>query len=279
MGTGRYKVLKILNNNGIMIGQLDVEKIIVERGIGHRYRVGDSLCDLGEFKKVFTIEEKNNKDTFIELMERVDGEIVEVCEEIISFISEEFHQELNEKIHISLTDHIAFTILRLKNNDTITNPFVIEIETLYSKEMQIAEKAMKILEERTGIHIPEDEIGFIAMHIHSARNDGKVSNTVKYAFLCSTITEYIEDLLNIEVDRRSINYERFISHIRFAIERIMKGIPIKNEILDSIKNKLNASYKIAENIGGILKSELYKEVSEDEIGYIALHVERVKNNI
>ncbi|MCM1988578.1 PRD domain-containing protein [Oceanirhabdus seepicola] len=279
MGTGRYKVLKILNNNGIMIGQLDVEKIIVERGVGHRYRVGDSLSDLGEFKKVFAIEEKNNKDTFIELMERVDGEIVEVCEEIISFISEEFHQDLNEKIHISLTDHIAFTILRLKNNDTITNPFVIEIETLYSKEMQIAEKAMKILQERTGIHIPEDEIGFIAMHIHSARNDGKVSNTVKYAFLCSTITEYIEDLLNIEVDRRSINYERFISHIRFAIERIIKGIPIKNEILDSIKNKLNSSYKIAENIGEILKDELYKEVSEDEIGYIALHVERVKNNI
>ena len=176
-----------------------------------------------------------------------------------------------------MIDHIAFTLHRIKNNDKIENPFLIEIETLYGKEMEIAKKAMKILEKSVGVPIPEGEIGFIALHIHSLKNRGKLSNTIKYAYLCNSAIELIEDGLRIEIDRKSIDYARFVTHVRFAVERILKNIPIKNELLPSIKKTYKESYKLAKQLTKLIESEIYLPVSEEETGYLTMHIERLKN--
>lgn len=47
--------------------------------------------------------------------------------------------------HIGPIDHIVFTLYRLKNNDEIANPFIVEIQTFYKKKSKIALKAVDIL--------------------------------------------------------------------------------------------------------------------------------------
>ncbi len=95
-----------------------------------------------------------------------------------------------------------------------------------------------MLEDRLNLVIPDEEAGFITLHIHSARNEGKLSNTIKYAFLSNTIIEFLEDELSIEIDKSSLDYARFLTHIRFAIERILNNTPIKNELLTAIKKSI-----------------------------------------
>ena len=46
--------------------------------------------------------------------------------------------------------------------------------------------------EHCHIKFPEGEIGFITLHIHSAINDGKVSNTVKNTYLSNVIVEHVK---------------------------------------------------------------------------------------
>lgn len=270
------KVLKVFNNNVLLVDEQGKEKILFGKGIGFGKHIGDIINKNIEVEKVFSIEDKDNSNNFNELISYADNNVIGLCEEIICMISDELGEELNEKIHISLTDHINFALKRLKENEEIQNPFLVETETLYRREFDIAAKAARTLEKAAGVNVPEGEIGFIALHIHSARNDGKLSNTLKYNFLSNSIVEFIEDELNMEIDRQSLDYARFITHIRFAIERILTDNPIKNDLITEIKNKYKGSYELAQKVAKLIEEQLDIKVVEDEIAYMAIHIERFK---
>lgn len=272
-----YEILKVFNNNVLLVKQAGIEKVLYERGLGFGKHTGQFINCQTPIEKVFSIEDKNNSQNFLQLTSNVDNSLIALCEEIIYMISNELHEELNEKIHISLIDHISFTVKRLETDNEIQNPFLVETETLYKREFQLASKAVHMLEKNLNIVIPEGEIGFIALHIHSARNEGRLSNTIKYAFLSNSIVELLEDELNISVDRQSLDYARFLTHLRFAIERIISNNPIKNELLYSIKRKFKKSYEIAKKAAKIIENELFVKVVDDEIGYIAIYIERFKS--
>lgn len=272
-----YEVLKVFNNNVVLTRHNGKEKILIDKGLGFGKKAGDIIHRNSAFEKIFILENIETSYKFSQLITRVDDSLIGTCEEMLSMISCEYNDPLDEDIHIRLIDHIAFTLYRIERNDEIQNPFMVEIETLYEKEMNIARRAVKLLEKNTGVSIPEDEIGFIALHIHSAKNKGKISNTIKYAYICNSAVELIEDELHFKIDKKSIDYARFVTHIRFALERIMKKIPLKNELLSSIKRTYRTSYKIAKKIADLIETEIYMKVSNEEIGYIAMHVERLKN--
>jgi len=272
-----YTIQKVFNNNVLLVTQKKKEKILFGKGLGFGKHLGDILSADTKIDKIFSLEDKANYNNFRELVNTVDDELIGICEEIIFMISKELNEDLNEKIHISLTDHIAFTLKRLKQNDEIENPFLVETETLYKREFEIARKAVSMLEKKMNIMIPDGEIGFITLHIHSARNKGKLSNTIKCAFLSNTIIEFLEDSLDLQIDTQSIDYARFITHIRFTIERLLNNTPIRNELFHIIKEQYKDSYSLAEKVCKLIESQLNLSVIEDEVAYIAVHIEKFKN--
>lgn len=272
-----FRILKVLNNNVVLAEQSGREKIVFSKGIGFNKKSGDVIGKDIPVEKVFTIEDKDNYNKFNQIVASVDSKIVGLCEEIIYMIDRELGGELDEQIHTALTDHIAFTLMRLKENNEIANPFLVETETLYKEEYEVAKKAVAVIGKRTGIEIPDGEVGFITLHIHSARNRGKLSNTIKTAFLSNTIIEMIEDQFHIDVDRKSLDYARFVIHLKFAIKRIMNKTPIKNGLLEAIRKEYNDSYLMAGRISKYIEGELGINVPEDETGYIAIYVEKLKN--
>lgn len=271
-----YEVSKSFNNNIVLVNDDGKEVILFEKGIGFSYKKGSIIPVNTKVEKIFIIQDENNIANFKKVIGRNDKEFIAFCEELISEVSTEFGEELNENIHIGLIDHISFAIERMKKNEIIRNPFLIEIETLYPKDFKAASNIVRKLEEFTGINMVDDEIGFIAMHIHSARTTGKISHTIKYTYIANTAVEYIEDMFNMEVDRTSISYARFVGHLRFAIERLINSTPIKNDLLSIIKVKYKNSYKVATEIAMAITEDFDLNVTEDEIGYLALHVERIK---
>ena len=269
-------VIKALNNNMVLIKEQGVEKILLAKGIGFNKKFGDILEDNLEVDKVFSIEDKKNQENLKEVYNRVDGEFVAICEEALAEISEELGEELNETIHIGLIDHLAIAMKRLKNKEQINNPFIVEIETLYSVEFEMAKKIVNKLQDKYEIDFPEGEIGFITLHIHSARNGKMLSNSIKYSYLSNKIIIYIEEKFNSKIDKRSLDYARFLSHIRFTIERVLTDTVLKNDLTEIIKKSYPISYEIAEGASKIIEETLDKKVCDDEVAYIAMHVERFR---
>ena len=269
-------VIKALNNNMVLIREQGVEKILLAKGIGFNKKFGDILEDNLEVDKVFSIEDKKNQENLKEVYNRVDGEFVAICEEALAEISEELGEELNETIHIGLIDHLAIAMKRLKNKEQINNPFIVEIETLYSVEFEMAKKIVNKLQDKYEIDFPEGEIGFITLHIHSARNGKMLSNSIKYSYLSNKIIIYIEEKFNSKIDKRSLDYARFLSHVRFTIERVLTDTVLKNDLTEIIKKSYPISYEIAEGASKIIEETLDKKVCDDEVAYIAMHVERFR---
>lgn len=269
-------VIKALNNNMVLIKEQGVEKILLAKGIGFNKKFGDILEDNLEVDKVFSIEDKKNQENLKEVYNRVDGEFVAICEEALAEISEELGEELNETIHIGLIDHLAIAMKRLKNKEQINNPFIVEIETLYSVEFEMAKKIVNKLQDKYEIDFPEGETGFITLHIHSARNGKMLSNSIKYSYLSNKIIIYIEEKFNSKIDKRSLDYARFLSHVRFTIERVLTDTVLKNDLTEIIKKSYPISYEIAEGASKIIEETLDKKVCDDEVAYIAMHVERFR---
>lgn len=274
-----YEVIKPFNNNVVLAKQQGIEKILIKKGIGFSAKAGDRIPKATDLERVFVIENPETSQKFKQLISGIDQQLVGVCEEVLHLICTATGEKLNEEMHIRLTDHIAFTVLRLQKNDRIENPFLVEIETLYGKEMAIAREAIALLEKALGLSIPDAEAGFIALHIHSLKSKDKLSNTIKYAYICNSALEIIEDELGIAIDRKSIDYARFTSHVRYAVERILKNIAIKNDLLATIKKTYQDSYRLAKVVAAMMQDELYAKVPEEEIGYLAMHIERLKNAI
>lgn len=272
-------VTKIFNNNIILVNSEDKEKILFAKGIGFGKKPGYVVPKGIKVDKIFTIADSDNIENLNTMIEKVDNDFFVVCEEAIYEISEKINQELNESIHIGLIDHLYFAIKRLKNNEEIENPFLVEIETLYSKEYMLADMVAKKVGAYCNVDIPDGEIAFIALHIHSAINNGKISNTLKNSYLGSTIVEHVEDRLNIEIDRKSLDYARFLTHIKFAIQRIMENIHINNELTKIIKSSYKESFSIAEEVAEIIEDELGIKVMEDEVTFLTIHIERFRMSI
>ena len=57
---------------------------------------------------------------------------------------------------------------------------------LFYKEYKVATLARKLLEEADGILLDEDEIGYIALHVHSSICDEKVSGAMQIAAAVSS---------------------------------------------------------------------------------------------
>ena len=104
----------------------------------------------------------------------------------------------------------------------LTNSMLWEIKHYYSHEFQIGQEAIAIIRRYTGIEMPVDEAGFIAMHILNSELDIDMD-------LSRLITRIIQDVLNIityhfhiVIDEESLDYERFVTHLKFFIQRAIR---------------------------------------------------------
>ncbi|MBW6411571.1 BglG family transcription antiterminator [Clostridium weizhouense] len=269
-------VSKVFNNNIVLVNSSGKEKILFAKGIGFGKKPGVIIPKGTEVDKVFTIENKQNIENLNNIVKKINDDFFAVCEEAIYEISKQLDDELNEHIHVGLIDHLYFSVERLKNKEVIENPFLVETETLYPKEFTLARIVAQRVGEYSKVKIPDGEVAFIALHIHSALNDGKISNTIKNTFLSSTIAEHVEYRLGIKIDKKSLDYARFCTHIKFAIQRIMDNSCVHNDLSKVIKNTYKDSYSIAEEVCEIIESELDVKVKSDEVAFLTIHIERFK---
>lgn len=114
------------------------------------------------------------------------------------------------------------------------------------------------------------------MHIHAAMVNAKLSKTVRYANMIEDMVEIIEKMLQIKINKEDINYGRLVVHLRFVLERADKGNFIKNPLLKSVKRNFKKSFQVAGKICKYIEEKFNVKVPEDELAYIALHIERIK---
>ena len=85
----------------------------------------------------------------------------------------------------------------------------------------------------------------------------------------------IEEMTGRVIDVQSLAYNRLMNHIRYMVARTLHGEKLKIGMNDYMKNKFSQSYELAQKICDKVSANLKKKIDEVEIGYLAIHIERV----
>lgn len=276
--TNGYDIQRVLSNNVVLVRDPDTgsEMILTGKGIGFGKKAGQYLDSSDSLiEKKYVMQSESHLQQLQTLTNQIDQDVISISEDIISMITNQITADINEHIHIALPSHIQFAVYRLKHDVDIANPFLYEIQSLYPKEYKLAEQAAHLIANHFHIEVPESEVGFLAMHIHSAVYHVPVSDMVKFNNLIKIMVDYIEKTKRIRIKRDTLDYVRLITHLRFAVERIRQGTSSFNPFLQNLKTGLPEEYEIANKLCEIMEEKLQVEIPEDEIGYITMHLYRL----
>ena len=270
-------IKKIFNNNAILAKDSDKHEFVVMGcGIAFKRNVGDKVEE-NLIEKTFILKQKDASEKFKLLLEDIPTEHVSLCYDIIEYAKNILGVELNDYIYVTLTDHISYALKLFNEGLNRPNPLIWEIKKFYTKEFEIGLKALDFIEDETNKKLPEDEACNIALHLINAQvnNSGnKVEDIANQTKMLKDILNIVKYTYNITLDEKSLNYERFVTHLRFFFQRLNKKENIETEddfLLKQIKEKYTKAYDC------MLKIEAYleKELSEEEQLYLTIHIQRV----
>ncbi|MFC5711760.1 PRD domain-containing protein [Thalassorhabdus alkalitolerans] len=272
------RIFRILNNNAVVVVDGPQEKIVMGNGIAFQKRKND-IIPKDKIEKVFLLQE-NTSEKFQQLLTTLPETHIELAERIISYAEGHLEVPLNDHIHIALTDHLSFALERLSEGIPIKNKLTSEIKLLYKKEFEVGVWAKEEIKKELGIEIPDDEAAHIALHIHTAKpENATMSDTMKQATVIHDFIAQVENEMNLEIDEESINYQRLITHLRFALNRMEQGSefePVEKEMAELIKEKYEKAYHCAKIAAEYLKKEYGITFPSSEIAYLSLHLQRLK---
>lgn len=276
------RIKQVLNNNVALTENQSGEEVIVwGKGLAFKKSPGD-LIEKGIIEKVFPASEAN---IFFKLQETM-SEIPEKYFETINVLFETESDEirLNGSLFLSLSDHIYSAVQRYESGMEIRNPLLFEIKKIYPNEFEIGLKALSLIKANLGVSFSEDEAAFIAMHIINVGVGSKVSDesgisAYKVTSLVQEMLKLIRHFFKTVIDEKSDYYSRFLTHLNFFSQRIIKNRPHGNEVdkelYEIVKKKYPNAFDCVEMLSTFIETEYNYYISEDEALYLTVHIQRM----
>lgn len=211
--------VKIYNNSAVsVITPSGREAIVLGNGIGFRKRPGDEIDD-SKIQKVYYVQDEMQLK-FLQMLKDVQPHVMDAAEQILA-LAEENGYCMSGQATISLIDHIGFAIERQKNGLALPNLLLNEMKLLYRKEYDLGRRSLAIIQACCGVTLPEDEAGYIAMHIISISVDQNAAYDV-LKFVKAAL-DIIRQTYAITLDDESIDAMRLITHLKFLAQRMFQN--------------------------------------------------------
>ena len=154
------------------------EAILLGSGIGFHKRAGETV-DENRVDKVYYVQTEM-QTKFLEMLQDVQPTVMEAAERIIALAEAEGFP-MSSQATISLVDHISFAIERQEKHMSLPNLLLSETRLLYQKEFALGQQGLEIIRQTCGVSLPEDEAGYIALHLVSISVDSTAAyGTLKF---------------------------------------------------------------------------------------------------
>jgi len=276
-----FSVIKSLNNNVLIAEDTNQnEVILIGKGIGFAKKKRD-LIESKTVEKLFVLRDREEQENYKKIIDNIDEKTLQSIVDSIEIIKKRINTFTDEHTLVALTDHIIFAIARLQQGLEIRNPFLAETKVLYPFEYEIASEIVEYMNQFLPVHLPEGEIGFVALHVHSAMEGTALNEINRYSQLVSNLIKIIEDQLYITLDRDSMDYVRFVRHLRYTIERVLNGDKVEEprKMADLLKEEYPVFYNLSWKLIKIMQQTLKKPVFDAESVYLTIHLQRLHENI
>ncbi|WP_337025692.1 BglG family transcription antiterminator LicT [Pantoea anthophila] len=272
------KIAKVLNNNVVVVqDEQGREQVVMGRGLAFQKRVGDSL-DTAQIEKVFALQSDLLVRRLEELLNQIPAEIMTTCDRIINLAAQRLGK-LQESLYITLTDHCFFAIERQKKGLAIKNVLLWDIRRLYPREFELGQEARAIIARRLNVELPEDEAGFIALHLVTAQLNNEMPEVMDVTRVMQDVLQLVKYQLQLDYDESSLSYQRFVTHLKFFAQRMLTRTVVDDDDVSlhtAVKENYPKAWKCAVKIAQHLQQSYQRDLTAEEMMFLAIHIERVR---
>ena len=274
VGGDRVEILKVFNNNVALAR--DDEIVVMGKGLAFGKRAGDTLAS-DKVEKTFVLKD-TSAGIFADLYQSTAPEVVDALLQIVDEAEESLNINLKSNAYIALADHINFALNRHQEGISLVNPLSWEVRNFYPQEQTLGLRSLDIIEGKTGIRLEESEATAIALHLVNASMQGdRLEHTVKMTRIVGDILNIVRNYFSFKFDETSITYSRFLTHLQFFAQRIVKGMDHQEGdsfLYDQVKASYPAAFQCTERIRDYADKVHDFQVSQDEQVYLAIHIQR-----
>jgi len=274
------RIKKVINNNILcVVDDKGSEMIVTGKGLGFKRKVGERV-DPALFEKTYHMEDKAEQRKLRELCEQIPLEHLKLTQDLIEYIKGQISVPLNESLLITLADHISFAIKRKKEGIEFTNPLQEAIMSYYPTEYHLGYHCLRVIQDETRIDLNPSEAAFIALHIVNAELNTSMSVMYDITKLIEGALQVVEYYYQKTFDRESLDFNRFVVHLRYFAQRLFQNAPSQTDEYDEdfqemIIKSCRQHYKCAQHVGEYIRNAYQKDVSKAELIYLTIHLKRI----
>ena len=274
------RIKKIINNNILcVVDNKGSEMIVSGKGLGFQRKIGERV-DPALFEKTYHMEGKAEQRKLRELCEQIPIEHLKLTQDLIEYIKGQISAPLNESLLITLADHISFAIKRKEEGVEFTNPLQGAIMSYYPTEYHLGQHCLRVIQEETQVDLNPSEAAFIALHIVNSELNTSMSVMYDITKLIEGTLEVVEYFYQKTFDRESLDFNRFVVHLRYFAQRLFQAAPQQTDEYDAdfqemIIRSCKQHYKCAKHIGEYIRNAYQKEISDAELIYLTIHLKRI----
>lgn len=274
-----YRVKRVLNNNVVQAKYGYQEVIVVGLGIGFNAKTRD-IIDPEKIEKVFELRKEEFYKTS-QLVEEIPETMFFDLYQILETESKYAKMKLSSHGLVTIIDHLNFAIERHKSGQTIRNLMLYDLRILYPDEFTLGEKILNSVNNKLGLDLPQDEVGFLTMHIVNGHFD-QINNQ------SNVLTNMVLDSLNIIRDRYLVSLkldelitQRIMIHLKMLIQRVMSGqqVDFDQIVLYNVIEEFESAYSTAEQIQKYIENRLSVKINSQELVYLTIHLNRLEQMI
>ena len=275
------KIDKVLNNNVVIArDENGAETVLMGRGLAFGRRAGEKV-PADKVEKRFTLQSGQLSSRFQQLLTSIPLSHFLMSERIINHAKISLGKELSDSIYVTLPDHISAAVERYRQGLVLPNPLLWDIRQFYKEEYAVGLEANRIVFEETGVQFTEDEAAFIALHFVNAQVGGEIRDVYDMTYLMQAAFRIVREQYRREPDCDSLEYFRFVTHLKFFARRIVSGQHYGDgdaDLLDVVWYKYPRAYDCARRICSYVEREKGFSSGKNELLYLTIHIARVMEN-
>lgn len=271
------KAIKVFNNNAVSAVMPDGrEAMVLGKGIGFGKRPGQTV-DEKLIEKVYYVQTEM-QTRFLQMLQNVQPCVIRAAERILAAAEEE-GLYMSSQATISLIDHISFAIERQEKGMALPNLLLGETRMLYQKEYELGRRALEIIKDCCGITMPEDEAGYIALHLVSI----SVGRNTAYGILkfIKGALDIVKETYGIALDQSSMDTLRFTNHLKFLAQRIAQqeaGAEEQDPLYPYLLARDSRHPVCLERLEGYIREATGCAIGAQEKFYLLIHLNRLSTH-
>lgn len=269
------KVIKAYNNNIVLAEDHGRHVVAIGPGCGFNRKPGDRV-DGARVETVFPFTARELERLNLGLLRELNSEDILAVKQIVDHAGSLLGYGFRSSMVFALVDHLRnYEPGRYPDDE---HPFRALVKKVYPREYEAAQWTVAAAAAQ-GIVAGTDRSAATAVAIHFINNQDAagIASALAATAHIQRLTDLVDRLRGRPVDRMTLSYGRFVTHLQFLINRLQRPDLVREErptnLIDAIYAETpRLAHEIVDALSEDLEHTYDTPVGRVERGYLLIYV-------